>query len=70
MHIGMAGGRDHYTLETIAHRDNYKIKDVDDRDGWREGEYSWKKEEMPEYLRVGWDEVDVMSRWEKEVYDV
>ena len=70
MHIGMAGGREHYTLETIAHRDNYKIKDVDDRDGWREGEHVWKKEDTPEYLRIGWEESDVLSRWEREVYEV
>ena len=70
VHIGMAGGRDHYTLETIAHRENYKIKDIDDRDGWREGEHAWKKENVPESLRVGWDEIDVLKRWEREVYDV
>ncbi|RMZ85702.1 hypothetical protein DV737_g457, partial [Chaetothyriales sp. CBS 132003] len=70
MHIGMAGGRDHYTLETMAHRDNYKIKDVDDRDGWKEGEYVWKKEGIPEQLHVGWDEADVLARWEKEVNEV
>ena len=67
VHIGMAGGRDHYTLETIAHRDNYKMKDVDDRDGWREGEHLWKKEEIPDYLRIGWEESDVLSRWEREL---
>jgi len=66
----MAGGRDHYTLETIAHRDNYKIKDVDDRDGGKEGEHVWKKEGVPETLAVGWDEVDVLRRWEGELYEV
>jgi hypothetical protein len=70
MHIGMAGGRDHYTMETIAHRDNYKIKDVDDRDGWREGEHVWRKEDIPECLRVGWDEADVLMRWERELDEV
>lgn len=69
-HIGMAGGRDHYTLETIAHRDNYKIKDIDDRDGWKDGEHAWKKESVPESLRIGWDEIDVLKRWEREVYEV
>jgi pyrrolidone-carboxylate peptidase len=70
LHIGMAGGRDHYTLETIAHRDNYKIKDIDDRDGWREGEHAWKKENVPECLFVGWDEGDVLKRWEREMYEL
>jgi pyrrolidone-carboxylate peptidase len=66
-HIGMAGGREHYTLETIAHRDGYKIRDVDDRDGWRDGEFVWKREGVPEAIRVGWDQVDVLGRWEREV---
>ncbi|ETN46429.1 uncharacterized protein HMPREF1541_00613 [Cyphellophora europaea CBS 101466] len=66
-HIGMAGGRDHYTLETVAHRDNYKIKDVDERDGWKDGEYAWKKAGLPSALHVGWDEADVCERWEREV---
>lgn len=63
----MAGGRDHYTLETIAHRDNYKIKDVDERDGWKEGEYAWKRDGVPDKLHVGWDEGDVAERWDREV---
>jgi hypothetical protein len=66
----MAGGRDHYTLETIAHRDNYKIKDVDDRDGWKEGEHAWKRDNVPEFLYVGWDELDVLKRWEREVWEL
>jgi hypothetical protein len=66
----MAGGRDHYTLETVAHRDAYKIKDVDDRDGWKEGEYAWKRDGVPDSLRVGWDEADVCGRWEREVRQV
>jgi pyrrolidone-carboxylate peptidase len=66
-HIGMAGGREHYTLETIAHRDGYKIRDVDDRDGWRDGEFEWKREGVPEAIRVGWDPADVLGRWEGEV---
>ena len=66
----MAGGRDHYTLETIGHRDNYKIKDIDDRDGWKDGEHSWKKENVPESLTVGWDEADVVKRWDKEVWEL
>ena len=70
VHIGMAGGRDHYTLETIAHRDNYKIKDIDDRDGWKDGEHAWKKENVPESLHVGWDEADVLGRWEREVWEI
>jgi len=59
----MAGGRDHYTLETVAHRDHYKIKDVDERDGWLDGEHRWRKEGLPDKLHVGWDIYDVQTRW-------
>lgn len=66
-HIGMAGGRAHYTLETTAHRDGYKIKDVNERDGWSVGEHMWKREGLPARLKVGWDEADVLRRWRTEV---
>ncbi|OAL22953.1 hypothetical protein AYO22_06861 [Fonsecaea multimorphosa] len=64
LHIGMAGGRDCYSLETRGHRDHYRIKDVDDCDGFTWGENRWKTEGIPEVLFVGWDEVDVLARWE------
>lgn len=60
----MAAGRDNYTLETLAHRDHYKIKDVNDRDGFISGEYEWKRQNLPEVLDVGWHKQDVLSRWE------
>ncbi|OQV07224.1 hypothetical protein CLAIMM_11687 [Cladophialophora immunda] len=64
LHIGMAGGRDCYSLETRGHRDHYRIKDVDDCDGFTWGESRWRSEGIPEVLYVGWDEVDVLARWE------
>ncbi|EHY54625.1 hypothetical protein ABEF92_002458 [Exophiala dermatitidis] len=64
LHIGVAGGRDCYSLETRAHRDGYRIKDVDDKDGFARGESMWKKEGVPDVLFVGWDEADVLKRWE------
>ncbi|OAP59657.1 hypothetical protein AYL99_06955 [Fonsecaea erecta] len=64
LHIGMAGGRDCYSLETRGHRDHYRIKDVDDCDGFTWGESRWRNEGIPEVLYVGWDEVDVLARWE------
>ncbi|EXJ85491.1 hypothetical protein A1O1_05855 [Capronia coronata CBS 617.96] len=67
LHIGVAGGRDCYSLETRAHRDGYRIKDVDDTDGFSHGESLWKKEGVPDVLLVGWDEADVLSRWERGV---
>ena len=51
-------------METRGHRDNYRIKDVDDSDGLMWGEQRWKREEVPEVLYVGWDEADVLGRWE------
>ncbi|OCT44204.1 hypothetical protein CLCR_00610 [Cladophialophora carrionii] len=67
LHIGMAGGRDCYSLETRAHRDNYRIKDVDDADGLTCGEQRWRRENVPEVLYVGWEEGDVLRRWEEGV---
>jgi len=63
----MAGGRDCYSLETRAHRDGYRIKDVDDSDGFSSGESVWKKRGVPDMLFVGWDEEEVLRRWEKGV---
>lgn len=67
LHIGMAGGRDCYSLETRAHRDGYRIKDVDDCDGFSCGELVWKREGVPDCLLVRWDEDDVLRRWEQGV---
>jgi pyrrolidone-carboxylate peptidase len=63
-HMGMAAGRDCYTIETRAHRDNYRIKDVDDSDGFAAGEQRWKNEGVPEVIYVDWDEGDVLRRWD------
>ena len=74
-HIGMAGGRDYYALETRAHRDGYRIRDVDGRDGYLDGEARWRKEVrlrrgdglaeegVPEVLEGGWGIEDVEGRW-------
>lgn len=64
LHIGMAGGRDCYSLETRAHRDGYRIKDVDDNDGFSCGELVWKRAGVPDCLPVHWDEDEVLRRWE------
>jgi hypothetical protein len=54
-------------LETRAHRDGYRIKDVDNCDGYLCGECRWKKEGVPDVLYTGWDEGDVLRRWERGV---
>jgi len=68
-HIGLASGRDSYTLETNAHRDDYEIKDMDDQEGFLPGEKIWKSltPPIPERLEVGWLPTDVQARWETEV---
>lgn len=67
MHMGMAGGRDYYTLETLARRDFYRIKDVDNKDGLSEGESVWRKNGLPETLWTEWNEDDVLARWRGDV---
>ncbi|KAK5951755.1 hypothetical protein OHC33_007047 [Knufia fluminis] len=65
-HIGLASGRDSYTLETIGHRQDYIIPDVDDGVGGLISSI-WAREDVPEVLHVGWNPQDVLSRWEGEV---
>ncbi|KAI9871988.1 MAG: hypothetical protein M1823_008294, partial [Watsoniomyces obsoletus] len=43
---------------------------VDDRDGWKEGEHAWKRDNIPVLLHVGWDALDVLKRWEREVWEL
>ena len=59
----MAAGRRHYALETLAHRDGYTIKDIDNLDGVGVGSRRWKDEGCPSVLEVGWDRNDVLERW-------
>lgn len=67
MHVGMAGGRDYYTLETLARRDFYRIKDVDNKDGHSDGESVWRKDGLPETIWTQWNEDDVLARWRGDV---
>lgn len=67
MHIGMAAGRDFFTLETLARRDGYKIKDVDEKEGLTVGELKWRELDLPETIWTGWDENDVLARWRGDV---
>lgn len=66
LHIGLASGRDSYTLETIAHRDDYLIPDVDEGIGSLVSDV-WRREGVPTSLDVGWDGQDVLRRWTAEV---
>jgi hypothetical protein len=71
--MGMAAGRDYYALETRAHRDGYRIRDVDGRDGYLDGESRWRREVgadgqiLPDMLECGWEIEDVEHRWRSEL---
>lgn len=62
LHIGVAGGHDYYTLETLAHRDNYTKKDINgetmEDDGLWQNEYK-----APAILHTSFDTKDVWRRW-------
>ena len=66
-HIGLASGRDSYTLATLGHRDEYVITDIDEQNGNSCGEEVWKRLEIPAQLSVGWEPQDVLRRWLGEV---
>ncbi|PGH05025.1 hypothetical protein AJ79_06912 [Helicocarpus griseus UAMH5409] len=53
IHIGMASTRDYYAVETVAHRDGYRITDVDGEVGYEDGEAHWKDLGLPDVLRPG-----------------
>jgi pyrrolidone-carboxylate peptidase len=67
LHIGVAGGRDYYALETLAHSSGYGSLDVDNKTGDAEAEAHWISQGVPESLGVGWDTKDVLDRWERGV---
>ncbi|KAK2743306.1 hypothetical protein FQN55_007502 [Onygenales sp. PD_40] len=53
IHIGMASTRPYYTVETRAHRDGYRITDVDGEVGLDDGEVRWKDAGLPAMLEPG-----------------
>ena len=68
LHIGMAYGRDFYTLETQAHRDGYTKKDIHDRT--MADDKLWKEDyQSPEVLHTGFDAKDVWRRWKAGLMD-
>jgi pyroglutamyl-peptidase len=63
VHIGMAGGRDFYSVERRGHRDGYRMQDVDGK-LLREGtEEEWVKEGFPKELETDVDLDEVWRRW-------
>ena len=62
LHIGVAGERNYYTLETLAHRDNYTNEDVEGKT--MKDDTLWKKElQAPDILHTSFDTGDVWRRW-------
>lgn len=68
LHIGMAGPKPIYQLERRAHRDGYKLKDVDgellgdEERREKEGE-NWVWEGLPEEIQTDVDVETVLGRW-------
>ena len=59
----MAPGHYSFSLETCAHRDGYKRKDVDGET--MEDDSLWKqKYDAPKTLHTGFDTKDVLQRWQ------
>jgi hypothetical protein len=53
MHIGIASTRKYYSVELQAHRDNYRITDVDGKLGYEDGEKIWKDKGLAAVLKPG-----------------
>lgn len=53
MHIGIASTRKYYSVELQAHRDNYRIPDVDGNPGYNDGERIWREQGLPPVLFPG-----------------
>lgn len=69
LNIGLAPGRNFYTLETLAHRDGYNRKDEDGKT--MEGDTFWRIElQAPEKLHTSFDVEDVWRRWKSGLMNV
>jgi pyrrolidone-carboxylate peptidase len=53
VHMGIAATREHFAVETQAHRDHYRISDVDGKVGYEDGERVWRAHGLPELLKPG-----------------
>ncbi|CZT05339.1 uncharacterized protein RAG0_11483 [Rhynchosporium agropyri] len=68
IHIGMASGRQYYSVERRGHRDGYNMKDVDgelleDEERRKIEGKDWIWDGMPEELLSSVDVDDVWKRW-------
>jgi pyrrolidone-carboxylate peptidase len=53
IHIGIAAPRQYYSVESLAHRDDYNITDINGRPGYVDGEKRWKGLGLPPILIPG-----------------
>ncbi|EPS32015.1 hypothetical protein PDE_06974 [Penicillium oxalicum 114-2] len=53
LHIGIASPRPYYSVESLAHRDDYVITDVDGEKGFEQGEKRWREMGLPPILAPG-----------------
>ncbi|PSS03693.1 hypothetical protein BD289DRAFT_158247 [Coniella lustricola] len=66
LHIGMASTRPQYVLESLGHRDNYRILDLDSALPIQDPERDdWPWQGVPSQLTTELDVDDVMARWHK-----
>ncbi|KAI4116406.1 MAG: hypothetical protein LQ345_003173 [Seirophora villosa] len=69
LHIGMAGPRKYYTMETCAHRDGYVARDQAG-ESFEHDTYWRDTYKSPEVLRSGFDVEDVWRRWKSDLMGV
>ncbi|KAJ5884562.1 Peptidase C15 pyroglutamyl peptidase I [Penicillium tannophilum] len=62
IHIGIASPRLYYSVEHLAHRDDYNITDIDGRSGYEDGEKRWKELGLPPILCPGKAFVDTKEQ--------
>ncbi|KAJ5745765.1 Pyroglutamyl peptidase type I [Penicillium odoratum] len=53
IHIGIASPRLYYSVEHLAHRDDYNITDINGCSGYEDGEKRWKEMGLPPILSPG-----------------
>ncbi|EAW06560.1 putative pyroglutamyl peptidase type I [Aspergillus clavatus NRRL 1] len=53
IHMGIAGTRHYYSIESKAHRDSYLMSDVKGRSGYENGEKGWRELDLPSVLEAG-----------------
>ena len=53
VHLGIAVARGYYSVETQAHRDSYRLPDINGKSGLQDGELQWRQLDLPAILKAG-----------------